>query len=115
MTSREPFRGEIWLVDWSPGRGSEQLGVRPALVVQNDIGNTFSTTTIVAAVSTKRSKEYPFHITVQPSESGLSEASVIKLEQIMTIDKERFVRKVGTVGWATMAKVDLALRYSLGL
>ncbi|MHB0886201.1 MAG: type II toxin-antitoxin system PemK/MazF family toxin [Bacillota bacterium] len=115
MTSPEPLRGEIWLVDWSPGRGSEQLGVRPALVVQNDTGNTYSTTTIVAAVSTKGKREYPFHVTVLPSETGLSEPSVIKLEQITTIDKERLIRKVGVVGRLSMMKVDLALRYSLGL
>ncbi|MHB8927794.1 MAG: type II toxin-antitoxin system PemK/MazF family toxin [Bacillota bacterium] len=115
MTSPEPLRGEIWLVDWSPGRGSEQSGVRPALIIQNDIGNTHSTTTIVAAISTKRKREYPFHVAVEPAESGLRELSIIKLEQITTIDKERLIRKVGMVQSPAMMKVELALKRSLAL
>lgn len=80
-------KGEIYLIDWSPARGSEQEGFRPALVVQNDVGNKYSPTTIVAAISTNVTKKYPFHVHLMPEESGLKEPSVVKLEHIMTIDK----------------------------
>ncbi|HEY3314262.1 MAG TPA: type II toxin-antitoxin system PemK/MazF family toxin [Bacillota bacterium] len=111
----ETRRGEIWLVDWNPSRGSEQAGVRPALVVQNDIGNRCSTTTIVAAVSTRKGKAYPFQVPMEPPEGGLSAESIIKLDQVMTVATERLVRKLGSVGRTTMARVDEALRWSLSL
>lgn len=113
--SRRIFRGEIWLVDWNPGRGSEQTGVRPALVVQNDVGNTYSSTTIVAAVSTRIGKEYPFQVRVEPRESGLPQTSIIKLDQIMTVAQERLMRKVGSLSPSIMAKVNEALKRSLGI
>lgn len=108
-------RGEIYLVNWDPARGSEQTGVRPALVIQNDIGNRYSPTTIVAAVSTAPPREYPFHVRVGPEESGLPQESVVKLEQIMTISKERFVRRLGKLSEAKMKEVDRAIHRSLGL
>ncbi|MBS3938746.1 MAG: type II toxin-antitoxin system PemK/MazF family toxin [Peptococcaceae bacterium] len=108
-------RGEIYLVDWSPGRGSEQAGIRPALVIQNDVGNKLSPTVIVATISTKVKAAYPFHVIIEPEESGLSETSIIKLEQIMTIDKARLVMRLGSLSDNKMAAVELAIHRSLGL
>ena len=109
-------RGEIYWVDWSPGRGSEQVGLRPALVVQNDIGNQYSPTTIVAAISTKVPlKAYPFQVLVSSAESGLPEDSIVKCEQIMTVDSSRLVDRVSQLPDAKMAEVDIALCRSLGL
>ncbi len=108
-------RGEIYYVDWSPGRGSEQVGVRPALVVQNDVGNLHSPTTIVAAISTRRVRPYPFHVNVSPQQSGLARDSVIKCQQVQTIDQSRLGRMVGTLSSDKMRDVDLALHRSLGL
>lgn len=76
-------RGEIYWVDWSPGRGSEQTGVRPAVILQNNVGNQFSPTTIVAAISTRvPPKLYPFHVRLSPEESGLLDA--IRLRDVET-------------------------------
>ena len=108
-------RGEIYLVDWNPARGSEQAGIRPALVIQNDIGNRYSPTTIVAAISSAPARGYPFHVRISPEESGLPQDSVVKLEQIMTVSKERLVRKLGELPEARMAEVDQAIHRSLGL
>jgi len=108
-------RGEIYLVDWSPGRGSEQAGIRPALIIQNDLGNKFSPTVIVATISTKSKKVYPFHVLIEPEESGLPEGSIVKLEQIMTIDKERLIKKVGFLNDKKMEEVEIAIHRSLGL
>ena len=108
-------RGEIYYVDWSAGRGAEQAGIRPALIVQNDTGNQFSPTTIVAAISTQRRQPYPFQVLVMGQESGLTQASVIKCEQIQTIDQGRLGRLVGTLSAGKMDEVDLALHRSLGL
>lgn len=83
------------MVDWSPGRGHEQTGARPALVIQNDIGNLYSSATIVAAVSTSIKGPYPFQVIVEPEKSGLPHRSTIKLDQILTVDKERPLRRVG--------------------
>ncbi|HHT71577.1 MAG: type II toxin-antitoxin system PemK/MazF family toxin [bacterium] len=111
----ELLRGDIWLVDWSPGRGSEQAGLRPALIIQNDIGNQYSPTTIVAAISTTITKTYPFHVQILPNESGLKGPSTIKAEQIMTIDKKRLVRKVGEISEEKILEVEKAVHISLGL
>lgn len=108
-------RGEIYYVDWSPGRGSEQLGTRPSLVIQNDVGNQFSDTTIVATISTRRGRPYPFHVPIGPAESGLPQPSVVKCEQIQTIDQARLGRRVGLLSAEVMQQVDLALHRSLGL
>ena len=108
-------RGEIYYVDWSPGRGSEQAGVRPALIIQNDVGNQFSPTTIVAGISTQQRRSYPFQVAITAQESGLPRASIIKCEQIQTIDQARLGRLAGLLGQDTMREVDLALHRSLGL
>ena len=93
----DPQRGELWWIDWSPGRGSEQQGTRPALVIQTDAANLNPRypNTIVVAVSTK-GKPVPFHIAVKPTaQNGLGEMSYIKCEQILTIAKRRLIRKIG--------------------
>jgi mRNA interferase MazF len=108
-------RGEIYFVDFSPSRGSEQGGVRPGLIIQNDAGNLNSPTTIVAAISTQRRRTYPFHVQVTPLDSGLPQQSVVKCEQIKTVDQSRLMRLAGSLNPAKMREVDEALHLSLGL
>ncbi|HOV79680.1 MAG TPA: type II toxin-antitoxin system PemK/MazF family toxin [Bacillota bacterium] len=108
-------RGEIYLIDWSPGRGSEQAGLRPALVLQNDIGNKYSPTTIVAAVTTSSGKTYPFQVRIEPEECGLSRPSKVLLEQILTVSKERLVKKIGQISPQKLYEVEKAIHNSLGL
>ena len=108
-------RGEIYYVDWTPGRGSEQMGVRPALIVQNDVGNRVSSSTIVAAISTLRRIPYPFQAAITSEESGLPRDSVVKCEQLLTIDQARLGRLAGSLDEEKMLEVDLALQRSLGL
>ena len=108
-------RGEIYDVDWSPGRGSEQKGVRPAIVIQNGIGNAHSSTTIVAAITSQAQPTYPFHVSVAPEESGLPLPSTIKLQQLMTVDKTRLLRRRGSLRPHKMAEVEQAIHISLGL
>ncbi len=112
---REIKRGEIYWVDWNPSRGSEQSGLRPALVIQNDIGNRYSRTTIVAALTTAGEKLYPFLVKVTAKESGLSKDSTVNLAVILTIDKTRLTDKCGELGETKMAEVDMAIKASLGL
>jgi mRNA interferase MazF len=111
----EVRRGEIYWVDWSPGRGSEQLGMRPALVIQNDTGNRFGSTTIVAALTTAADKAYPFLVKCAARESGLPKDSMINLAAIMTVDKGRLVNKAGKLAENRMAEVDAAIKASLGV
>lgn len=111
----EVERGEIYWVNWEPARGSEQKGQRPALVIQNDIGNKFSSTTIVATCSTKFTKPYPFQVLVEAQDSGLPTDCIIDLGQIVTIDKSRLVRKCGKLSKEKMHEVNKALEVSLGL
>jgi mRNA interferase MazF len=108
-------RGEIYLVNFDPGRGSEQRGTRPALVIQNDRGNEFSEKTIVASMSTRRGPAYPFRVSVSAKESGLSEHSEVLLDQVLTITQDRLGRRLGHVAPATMEEIDRALHYSLGI
>jgi len=108
-------RGEIYWVDWTPSRGSEQSGRRPSLVIQNDIGNRFSPTTILAALTTAAERPYPFMVRVTANESGLKKDGTINLGAIMTIDKERLISKCGTLMEGKMAEVDVAIKASLGL
>ena len=108
-------RGEIYWVNWHPGRGSEQTGRRPALIIQNDIGNQYSPTTIVAACSTAQAKGYPFIVNVGSKESGLPKGCSVNLAQIITIDKARLVKKCGGLSESKMNEIDQAIKYSLGL
>jgi mRNA interferase MazF len=107
-------RGDIWWLDWSLGRGSEERGRRLALVIQNDVGNRFAPTTIVAAVST-RGRPFPIVVALPASESGLARRSFVNLAQILTVDKSRLLTKTGRLRGARMAEVDRALAISLGL
>ena len=107
-------RGELYYADLSPVVGSEQGGVRPVLVVQNDTGNKYSPTVIAAAVTSKINKaRLPTHIEL-PSAFGLAKDSVILLEQIRTIDKKRLMSRIGELPASTMSKVNRAILISLG-
>ena len=108
-------RGELYYADLSPVIGSEQGGVRPVLVVQNDVGNRYSPTVIAAAVTSKLNKaRLPTHIELSASVYGLSKDSVVLLEQIRTIDKRRLKDKIGVLSEQMMMRVDDALLISLG-
>ena len=107
-------RGELYYADLSPVVGSEQGGIRPVLVVQNDVGNKYSPTVIAAAVTSKINKaKLPTHIEL-PSSYGLVRDSVILLEQIRTLDKRRLKERIGELNESTMSKVDRAILISLG-
>ncbi|HEY8528645.1 MAG: PemK family transcriptional regulator [Bacillus thermozeamaize] len=109
-------RGDVFFADLSPVVGSEQGGVRPVLVIQNDIGNRFSPTVIVAAITAQIQKaKLPTHVEIEAKKHGLEKDSVILLEQIRTIDKQRLTDKITHLDEETMRKVDEALQISLGL
>ena len=108
-------RGEIYWVDFGTPRGSEQGGRRPALVIQNDIGNQASPTTIIAAITSKVKKTYPFHVEVSSAESGLSQESTVLLEQLLTIAQEKLIQRCGQLGTKKMEEVNQALMHSLGI
>jgi mRNA interferase MazF len=108
-------RGELYYADLSPVVGSEQGGVRPILIVQNDTGNKYSPTIIAAAVTSKLNKaKLPTHIELSANEFGLVKDSVILLEQIRTLDKRRLKERIGELSALTMNKVNMALLISLG-
>ncbi|MDE7301065.1 MAG: type II toxin-antitoxin system PemK/MazF family toxin [Clostridia bacterium] len=108
-------RGELYYADLSPVVGSEQGGVRPVLVVQNDVGNKYSPTIIAAAVTSKINKaKLPTHIELPVGDFGLAKDSVILLEQIRTLDKRRLKEKIGELPSVTMTRVDKAILISLG-
>lgn len=112
-----PLRGEIWWCEWTPGRGAEQIGRRPSLVVQNDLANRSPSygNTIVVAVSTM-GLDIPAHIPLEPSkENGLRLRSYVKCEQIMTIEALRLDEYIGRVTDDDMRKVEHALRRVLGM
>jgi mRNA interferase MazF len=109
-------RGDIFFADLSPVVGSEQGGFRPVLVIQNDIGNRFSPTVIVAAITAQIQKaKLPTHVEIPADPDGLERDSVILLEQIRTIDKQRLTDKITHLDQATMRRVNEALQISLGL
>lgn len=109
-------RGDIFYADLSPVVGSEQGGVRPVLVVQNDVGNKFSPTVIISAITSQINKaKLPTHIEITADEYGLAKDSVILLEQIRTIDKRRLKERIGRLDDELMHMVDDALTVSFGL
>ena len=109
-------RGDIYYADLSPVVGSEQGGVRPVLIVQNDTGNRHSPTVIAAAITSQTGKaRLPTHISVSPLSFGLPKESVILLEQVRTLDKRRLREKMGRLDDGVMRKVDSAIAVSLGL
>lgn len=108
-------RGDIFYADLSPVVGSEQGGIRPILVVQNDVGNKYSPTIIASAITSQLTKaKLPTHIEVESGQFGLPRDSVILLEQIRTLDKRRLKAKLGSLDDRTMNRVDKALLISLG-
>ena len=108
-------RGDIYYADLSPVVGSEQGGLRPVLIIQNDVGNRYSPTVIVAAITSQINKaKLPTHIEISGLEYGLSKDSVILLEQIRTIDKKRLREKIGHLNDEVMIKVDIAMKISFG-
>lgn len=108
-------RGELYYADLSPVVGSEQGGIRPVLVVQNDVGNKYSPTVIAAAVTSKINKaKLPTHIELPSNSYGLQKDSVILLEQIRTLDKRRLKERIGELNEITMMRVDKAILISLG-
>lgn len=109
-------RGDIYYADLSPVVGSEQGGIRPLLVIQNDIGNKYSPTVIAAAITSQINKaKMPTHIELAAKDYGLNKDSVILLEQIRTIDKRRLREKIGRIDDGLMASVNNALSISFGL
>ena len=121
-------RGEIYWVEFDPVKGSEQGGLRPALVVQNDVGNRYSPTTVVVAITRAiPPKPYPFLVVIEPEESGLPQRSAVNCAQIATIQQaapasrlrpargESEVRPIGQLSAENMAKVDAALKFNLSL
>ena len=108
-------RGDIYRADLDPVIGSEQGGIRPVLIIQNDIGNLHSPTVIVAAITSKLNKpNLPTHVAIPSKQSGLKKDSVLLTEQVRTLQKKRLKEKLGRVDDELMAKVDRALAISLG-
>lgn len=109
-------RGDIYYADLSPVVGSEQGGIRPVIIIQNDIGNRYSPTVIVAAITSQINKaKLPTHVEISSEEYGLNKDSVVLLEQVRTLDKRRLKEKIGRMTDEDMEKVDIALRISLDL
>ena len=109
-------RGEIYYADLSPVVGSEQGGVRPVLVIQNDVGNKFSPTVIIAAITSQLDKaKLPTHIELKKEDYSLTKDSVVLLEQIRTLDKRRLKEKISSIDFSTMRKVDVAMMISVGI
>lgn len=109
-------RGDIFYADLSPVVGSEQGGVRPVVILQNDVGNKYSPTTIVAAITSQMNKtKLPTHVKVKAATNDLPNNSVILLEQVRTIDKKRLREKIGKFSSKIMEDIDEAIKISFGL
>ena len=109
-------RGDIYYADLSPVVGSEQGGVRPVLIVQNDVGNKYSPTVIAAAITSQTGKtRLPTHIRLNADKCGLAKDSVVLLEQVRTLDKKRLKEKMGCLDLNSMQKINEALSISFGL
>jgi mRNA interferase MazF len=109
-------RGDIYYADLSPVIGSEQGGIRPVLVIQNDVGNKYSPTTIVSAITSQINKaKLPTHVEINAADYGLNKDSVVLLEQVRTIDKKRLREKIGHFDDDMMEKVNEAIKISFGL
>jgi len=116
VSAMEVKRGYIFFADLSPVIGSEQGGVRPVLVIQNNVGNKYSPTVIIAAITSQIDKaKLPTHVEIEAEEYGLEKDSVILLEQIRTIDKQRLQDKITELDEKAMQKVNQAIKISLGL
>jgi mRNA interferase MazF len=109
-------RGDIVLADLEPIKGGEQGGIRPFLIIQNNIYNKHSPVTIVAAITSKEfSREFPTNIYIDKNESKLNKNSTILLNQLRTIDKQRIIRKIGEINETLIHRINLALKISLNL
>ena len=109
-------RGDIILVNLEPVKGSEQGGIRPCLIIQNDQGNKYSPLTIIAPLTSKQfTKEFPTNVYLNKEDSRLDKDSTILLNQIKTIDKSRVIKKISSIDLALMRKVNFAIKISLGL
>ena len=109
-------RGEIYFAELNPVQGSEQGGIRPVLIIQNDVGNTYSPTTIILAITSQINKaRLPTHVEVSAKESGLRRDSVILAEHMRTIDKSRLRQKVAELKPPTMSRIESAVAVSLGM
>lgn len=108
-------RGDIYYADLNPAVGSEQGGIRPVLVVQNDVGNCYSPTIIIAVLTSKSKKKLPTHISIHSGEGNIAMDSTVLLEQLRTIDKFRLQKYVGSISGETMDRIDRAMLVSLGL
>ena len=109
-------RGEIFFAELNPVQGSEQGGIRPVLVVQNDVGNSHSPTTIILPITSRLTKaKLPTHVELSKTESGLARDSVVLAEQIRTIDKQRLQQKVSSLDDAAMNKINQAMGISMGI
>ena len=116
MEHKEVKRGEVFYADLSPVVGSEQGGVRPVLIVQNDVGNRHSPTVIAAAITSKQDKTNPpTHIGIKAGTGGLTRDSVVLLEQVRTLDKRRLRERAGQIDPDVQRRVDEALEISFGL
>ncbi len=108
-------RGDIYRADLDPVVGSEQGGVRPVLIIQNDAGNLHSPTVIVAAITSRRKKPHmPVHVLITAEESGLPADSIVLTEQVRTLEKSRLTRYLGHLSDGAMARIDQALQKSIG-
>ena len=111
-----PKRGEVYLVNFDPTIGSEIRKTRPALIVQNDIGNEFSPITIVAAITAQYDDNlYPTEVSIEPPEGGLSKNSIVLLNQIRSVDKKRLIKRLGKLTPTSMKQVERAIQISFGL
>ena len=116
ITNMNIKRGDIYYADLSPVVGSEQGGIRPVLIVQNDIGNKYSPTVIAAAITSQKTKtSLPTHIRVDADNCGLAKDSIVLLEQVRTIDKKRLRERMGNLNERDMMRIDRAISVSLGL
>jgi mRNA interferase MazF len=112
----QPIRGEIYLVNFDPTIGSEISKTRPALIIQNNIANRSSPIIIIAAITSKfDDRLYPTEVLIEPPEGGLKTTSVILLNQIRSIDRQRLIKRIGAIGLEKLNEVDRAIQISLGL
>lgn len=109
-------KGDIFLANLEPIKGSEQGGIRPVLIIQNDISNKYSPVTIISAITSKiYEKEFPTNVFLSKEDSNLDKDSTVLLNQIRTLDKSRLIRKIGSLSLEIMKKVDMAIKVSLAL
>ena len=108
-------RGEIYLANLDCSVGSEQSGIRPVLVIQNDIGNKYSPTIIVLAITSKSKKNIPTHVKIDSNFEGIKKDSIVLVEQVRTIDKSRLIKRIGKLDFNKMNEIKEALKLSLNI